>query len=79
MDCITNPISIPGFDPWVGKIPWRREGYPLQCSRLEKSMDCVVHGVANSWTRLSDFHSFTPSLSQYKNQIHSAVIILKHV
>ena len=20
----------PGFDPWVGKIPWRREWYPLQ-------------------------------------------------
>ena len=19
-------------------------------------MDCIVHGVANSWTRLSDFH-----------------------
>ena len=23
------------FDPWVGKIPWRREGYPLQYSGLE--------------------------------------------
>jgi len=20
--------SIPGFDPWVGKIPWRRKGQP---------------------------------------------------
>ena len=19
----------PGFDPWVGRIPWRRKGYPL--------------------------------------------------
>ena len=25
----------PGFDPWVGKILWRREGYPLQYSCLE--------------------------------------------
>ena len=28
----------PGFDPWVGKIPWRRKGYPLQYSGLEDSM-----------------------------------------
>jgi len=28
-----------GFDPWVGKIPWRREWlYPLQYSSLENSM-----------------------------------------
>ena len=24
-----------GFDPWVGKIPWRRAWYPLQYSCLE--------------------------------------------
>ena len=29
----------PGFDPWVGKIPWRRECNLLQNSCLEKSMD----------------------------------------
>ena len=41
------------FDPWVGKIP---QGYPLQYSGLEKSMDCfTVQGVTKSWTRLSDF------------------------
>ena len=40
---------IPGFDPWVGKIPWRREGYPLQYSGLENSMDCRVHGVTKTW------------------------------
>ena len=49
------------FDPWVGKIPWRRKGYPPQYSGLENFMDCTVHGVAKSWTRLSenDFHSLT--------------------
>ena len=26
----------PGFDPWVGKIPWRRKWQPTP---LEKSMD----------------------------------------
>ena len=44
-----------GFDPWVGKILWRGKGYPLQYSGLENSMDSIVHGVAKSRTRLSDF------------------------
>ena len=39
-----------GFDPWVGKIPWRRKGYPLQYSGLENSMDYIVHEVAESDT-----------------------------
>ena len=29
----------PGFDPWVGSIPWRS----LQYSGLENSIDCIVH------------------------------------
>ena len=31
-------------------------GYPLQCSGLENSTDCIVHGVAKSWTRLREVH-----------------------
>ena len=31
-------------------------GYPLQYSGQKNSMDCIVHGIANSWTRRSDFH-----------------------
>ena len=30
--------------------------YPFQYSGLENSMYCIVHGVANSRTQLSDFH-----------------------
>ena len=44
--------SIPG----LGTSPEEGKGYPLQCSGLEKSMDCIVHGVAKSWARLSDYH-----------------------
>ena len=44
--------SIPG----LGRSPGEGEGYPLQYSGLENSMDCIVHGFAKSWTRLSDFH-----------------------
>ena len=44
----------PGFDPWVGKIPWRKE-WLLQYSFLENSMDrgawwAIVHGIAKSQT-----------------------------
>ena len=47
-----DPSSIPG----LGRTPGEGKGYPLQCSGLEDSMDCIVNGVAKSQTRLSDFH-----------------------
>ena len=43
--------SIPG----LGRSPEEGKGYPLQCSGLENSIDCIVHGVAKSRTQLSDF------------------------
>ena len=39
----------------LGRYPGEGNGYPLQYSGLENSMDCIVHGVAKSRTRLSDF------------------------
>ena len=39
--------SIPGLGRFFGE----GKGYPLQ-----NSIDCIVHGVAKSWTQLSDFH-----------------------
>ena len=47
----------PGLIPGLGRSPGEGKGYPLQCSGLENSKDCIVHGVAKSWTQLSDFHS----------------------
>ena len=44
-----------GLIPGLGRSPGKGKGYPLQCSGLENSMDCIVHGVAKSWTQLSDF------------------------
>ena len=38
------------------KSPGEGKGYSLQYSGLENSMDCIVHGLAKSQTRLSDFH-----------------------
>ena len=44
-----------GLIPGLGRSPGEGKGYPLQCSGLENSMECIVHGVAKSQTRLSDF------------------------
>ena len=42
--------SIPGF----GRSPGEGNGDLLQYSGLENYMDCIVHGVTKSRTRLSD-------------------------
>ena len=44
--------SIPG----LGRSPGEGNGYPLQSSGLENSIDCILHGVTKSRTQLSDFH-----------------------
>ena len=38
----------------LGRSPGDGNGYPLQYSSLENSMDCVIHWVTQSQTRLSD-------------------------
>ena len=50
-----DPSSIPG----LGRSPGEGKSYPLQYSGLENSTDCIIHGVAKSQTRLSDFRSLT--------------------
>ena len=45
-----------GLIPGLGRSPGEGKGYTLQYSGLENSMDCIVHGVAKSRTRLSNFH-----------------------
>ena len=42
---------IPGL-----RSPGEGKGYPLQYSGQQNSMDCIVHGVAKSQTRLNHFH-----------------------
>ena len=45
-----------GSIPELGRSPGEGIGYPFHYSDLENSMNCIVHGVTKSWTRLSDFH-----------------------
>ena len=49
--------NLPGFDPWVGKIPWRREKLPTPVFQPRE-----FHGLYSLWgckesDRLSDFHT----------------------
>ena len=44
-------------ETWVRSLDWEEgNGYLLQYSGLENSMDRIVHGVTKSWTRPCDFH-----------------------
>ena len=53
----TEPPGKPpvGFLGWED-FPREGNGYPLQYSNLENSMDYIVHVVSKSQTGLSDFH-----------------------
>ena len=44
-----------GLIPGLGRSPREGNGYLLQYFGLKNSMDCIVRGVAKSWTRLSNF------------------------
>ena len=50
------------WETWVRSLSWEdpldkgKATYPFQYSGLENSMDSIIHGVAKSQTRLSDFH-----------------------
>ena len=46
-----------GFDPWRGKIPWRKAQQPTPVCYLENPLDrgawlAVVHRVIKNWTRM---------------------------
>ena len=53
-------------DLGLGKSPGEGNGYPLQYSGLENSRDCIVHGVAKSQTRLSDFHPYNGKIHKLR-------------
>ena len=53
---VKNPPATQETWVWLGRSPGEGKGYPLQYSDLGKSMDCIIHGVAKSQTRLSNFH-----------------------
>ena len=62
-------MKEPGFDPWVGKMPWRRERIPTLVFWLENSMDSGVSRVGKNWTRLSDFLKWT-GMGEFNSDDH---------
>ena len=46
----TCNVEYLGSIPGLGRSPGEGNGYPLQYSGLENSVDCMVHGVAKSQT-----------------------------
>ena len=68
--CQCRRHKRPEFDPWAGKIPWRRAWQPLHYSCLENPMDrgawwATVHRVAKSQSRLKQLsmHTFLPFIN----------------
>ena len=66
-------------ESWVRTLGWedpleKGKAYLLQYSGLENSMDCIVHEITKSWTRLSDFHSHYNTGNNF-----SSVQLLSHV
>ena len=64
--------SIPG----LGRSPGKGKGYPLQHSGRKNFMDYIVHGVAKSWTHVSDFH-FTIYRS-IRSEVHPCCSLCKN-
>ena len=64
-----------GSIPELGRSPGEGNGYPLQYSGLEKSMDCVVHRVKKNWTQLSDFHFHLFSFKSVYTHIHKCMCV----
>ena len=65
-----------GLIPGLGRSPGECNGYPLQYSGLENSMDCIFHGVAKSQTRLSDFHFIGYTFTCLSNRHISGKVFL---
>ena len=62
--CQCRRCKRSGFDPWVWKIPWRRDGNLFQYSCLKNPMDrgawrVTVHGVTRSRTWVKQLSTYT--------------------
>ena len=73
----TGDAKRQGFDPWVRKISWRRNGNPLQYSSLENFMErgawlATVHGFTKSQTWLSNWaHMLLWSFWHRRPEVHT--------
>ena len=75
-----------GLIPGLERSPGEGNGYLLQYSGLENPMDkgawwATVHGVAKSWTQLSNFHSLCVAVAtwscKFSNKAKEVMILPK--
>ena len=61
----------------LGRSPGEEKDYPLQYSGLKNPMDCIVHVVTKSCTRLSDFQSINliKEMNSYVAVIKNSVFL----
>ena len=67
-----------GLIPGLGRSPGEGNGYPLQYSGLENSMDCIVHGAAKNRTRLCDFQ-FTLTLREFYLEFRKKIFVYIYI
>ena len=67
--------SIPG----LGRSSGEGKGYPLQFSDLENSIDCIVHRVTKSQTRLSGFRFRFMNLTAEKNSFSAGFLLFQFI
>ena len=67
------------MDPWVRKIPWRRERLPTPVLWPGEFHGLyIVHGVTKNQTGLSDFHfHFSLLLGRWNRQKESKMAVAK--
>ena len=63
-----------GFNPWVGKVPWRRAWQPTPAflpgeSHGHRAWWATAHSVTESQTRLKRLSSSSPSHSKHSLQL----------
>ena len=71
-----------GLIPGLERSPGEGKGHPLQYSmEMENSMensmemDCIVHGVAESWTQLSHLTFYKKAASnQFSTQVYEPAL-----
>ena len=72
-------VGGPGFDPWVGKIPWRRKWQPILVLAPGKSHGQRSLVGYSPWGRKqSDTTERLHSLSLYMNQCFRSTNIKNH-
>ena len=68
---VKNPPAMQGSIPGLGRSPRKGNSHPIQCSVLENSMDCIIHGDSKSRTQLATFRFVLAFLPRSKHLLIS--------